>query len=86
MCRQRGANADDGTFAGKGIDDHRPAGTGRFGHLRSPHRHIDLLHVATRQIEAAVELGLTLVLKRGLVALHARAGSAGENQSIDRRD
>jgi hypothetical protein len=84
MRGQGRADPDDGAAALDGIDDQRTMCASGFGYLGGAHRHEDFGDTCRRtQFEGAVELALALIGERGLVALHARAGAAGEYQSVD---
>ena len=87
MCGERRADADDGTFARHRSPRSSAAGPAWDPEIWSARTDTKTVpHMPAGQFEGAIQLGLALILERRLVALHARARAACEDQTIDRGD
>ena len=86
MCGERGTNADNRALALTRVHDHRPLRARGIRGLVGAHGHENLIDMPARELERAIQLRLALILERCLVALHACARAARENETINRVD
>ncbi len=84
MIEQSRRNARDRSRAGLTIDDLRKTRPGRLVTLVRPHRNESRRAQRRQQFERPCKLRLAVVREHSLVALHASAGAAGENEAEER--
>ena len=82
----RGEDAAGRTEVLRWVQDLLVAGPQWIVTLLGAHRYEGMLHARLQQLHGALQLGQPLVFERGLVAQHPPAASAGEHQSVERRD